>query len=105
MIREGSKNKVVHPLRPYTSIHCHLRMELNSSTVNDKPSQNSNRKPHITDFPITWKDWHLHLNWLYIIQLIVVPFAGLAYAWSTPLLWQTAVWAVFYYFVTGIGVT
>ncbi|CAI9635946.1 hypothetical protein GT037_000990 [Alternaria burnsii] len=63
------------------------------------------KKPHITDTPITKANWHKHVNWLNVTFIIGIPLAGCVAAFWTPLKWQTALWAVVYYFWTGLGIT
>ncbi|KAI9722492.1 MAG: stearoyl-CoA 9-desaturase [Chrysothrix sp. TS-e1954] len=63
------------------------------------------KKPHITEQPITRKNWYKHVNWLNVILIIGIPLYGLAQAFWTPLRWQTAIWAILYYFATGLGIT
>ncbi|RAL64283.1 hypothetical protein DID88_002175 [Monilinia fructigena] len=46
-----------------------------------------------------------HVNWLNITLIVGVPIYGLIMAYWTPLQWKTAVWAVLYYFMTGLGIT
>lgn len=62
-------------------------------------------KPHITDLPITWSNWYQHVNWLNVYLIIGIPMAGLYWAAYTPLQTKTAIWAVLYYFATGLGIT
>jgi len=62
-------------------------------------------KPHITDTPITWGNWYKHVNWLNVYLIIGIPMAGLYAATFTPLYTKTAIWAVAYYFATGLGIT
>ena len=62
-------------------------------------------KPHITDQPITFSNWHKHIAWVNVIFVAVIPLIGLIMTYSTPLLWKTAVWALIYYFMTGLGIT
>lgn len=63
------------------------------------------KKPHITEEPITKANWYKHVNWLNITLIVGVPIYGLIMAYWTPLQWKTAVWAVLYYFMTGLGIT
>lgn len=60
-------------------------------------------KPHITDTPITVSNWHQHVNWLNVTFIAGIPIIGCLSAAWTPLKWQTALWAVVYYFCTGLG--
>ena len=63
------------------------------------------KKPHITEEPITKANWYKHVNWLNVTLIVGVPIYGLIAAYWTPLQWKTAVWAVAYYFMTGLGIT
>jgi stearoyl-CoA desaturase (delta-9 desaturase) len=60
-------------------------------------------KPHITDTPITWDNWFKHVNWLNVYFIGGLPLIGLIASFWTPLKYQTAIWAVVYYFCTGLG--
>lgn len=35
------------------------------------------KKPHITEQPITLKNWYKHVNWLNVTFIIIVPLLGL----------------------------
>lgn len=61
--------------------------------------------PHISELPMTWKNWYKHIDWLNVIFIIVLPLTGCFLALSTKLYWKTAIWAVVYYFNTGLGIT
>ena len=54
---------------------------------------------------MTRKNWYKHVNWLNVTLIVGVPLYGLVQAWWTPLRWNTAMWAIAYYFMTGLGVT
>lgn len=60
---------------------------------------------HITETPITRKNWYKHVSWLNVILIVGVPFAGLVMAWWSPLYPKTAAFAVAYYFATALGIT
>jgi stearoyl-CoA desaturase (delta-9 desaturase) len=62
-------------------------------------------RPHITDEPITAKNWWKHLNMLNIFLIVIIPMLGLWAAWYTPLQRKTLIWSVVYYFNTGFGIT
>jgi stearoyl-CoA desaturase (delta-9 desaturase) len=62
-------------------------------------------KPHITETPITKANWYKHVNWLNVFFIIGIPLMGCIAAFWTPLQWKTAVFAVAYYFMTGLGIT
>lgn len=70
------------------------------STVKHDPS-----KEHISETPMTWANWHKHVNWLNTIFIIMVPLCGLVSAYWVPLKLKTAIFAVIYYFNTGMGIT
>ena len=63
------------------------------------------KKQHISEQNITWTNWHKHANWLNIIFIVGIPMAGLASTPWVPLRLPTAIWAVVYYFFTGLGIT
>lgn len=63
------------------------------------------KKPHITEQPMTWTNWYQHLDWLSIFFIIVVPLMGFVAAFNVPLRLYTALFAVVYYFNTGLGIT
>ncbi|KAI4213615.1 MAG: hypothetical protein LQ351_003839 [Letrouitia transgressa] len=73
-----------------------------------EPNRNKSydpRKPHITEFPITRRNWYKHVNWLNVYLIIGVPLIGLLSAFWIPLQWKTMTWTVLYYFATGLGIT
>ena len=53
--------------------------------------------------PISWDNWWKELNYLSLTILTVTPAIAIYGAMTVPLRWQTAVFSVFYYFVTGLG--
>ena len=62
-------------------------------------------KKHITEVPMTRRNWYKHVNWLNVFLIVGIPLLGCIQAFWTPLYWQTAVWAIAYYFMTGLGIT
>ncbi|KAH8432749.1 acyl-CoA desaturase [Aspergillus melleus] len=60
---------------------------------------------HIADTPITARNWHKHVNWLNVFMIIGIPLYGCIQAYWVPLQLKTAIWAVVYYFFTGLGIT
>ncbi|KAK5111693.1 stearoyl-CoA 9-desaturase [Meristemomyces frigidus] len=79
-----------------------------SKPANQEPVRNKNydpKKPHITDTPLTRKNWYKHVNWLNVVFILGVPLIGCIAAFWTPLRLPTAIWAVAYYFATGLGIT
>jgi stearoyl-CoA desaturase (Delta-9 desaturase) len=63
------------------------------------------KKPHIAEQPMTWDNWYQHINWLNTTLIIFIPMMGLVASYWVPLQWKTAVFAVIYYFNTGLGIT
>ena len=70
-----------------------------------EPGRSQGKKVHITDTPITKRNWYKHVNWLHTFFLIGVPTYGLIAALWTTLQWKTLLWAVVYYYWTGLGIT
>ncbi|CAB5375913.1 stearic acid desaturase [Rhizophagus irregularis] len=68
--------------------------------LNERP-----KRWNIRDDPITWSNWYKHINWLHTPLLIGIPAIGLYGAFTTKLTVYTAIWAVIYYFITGLGIT
>ena len=60
---------------------------------------------HIIDQPWTLSNWHKHLNWLHVVILAGVPLLGLYGCLTAKVQIKTVVWAVIYYFMTGLGIT
>ncbi|KAK8007644.1 hypothetical protein PG989_001634 [Apiospora arundinis] len=63
------------------------------------------KRPHISAQPFTWDNWHQHINWLNVFFVILIPLYGFIGAYFVPLHPYTALFAVFYYFNTGLGIT
>lgn len=63
------------------------------------------KKPHITELPMTWRNWYQHLDWLSIYFIIVVPISGLVAATQVSLRLYTGIFAVVYYVMCGSGIT
>ncbi|KAF9003440.1 delta 9-fatty acid desaturase protein [Cyathus striatus] len=55
--------------------------------------------------PISWQNWHTEISWLSFSILTITPIIGLVGAFVTPLRWPTFWFSVFYYFLTGLGIT
>lgn len=73
-----------------------------------EPNRNKSydpRKPHITDTPITKSTWYKHVNWLNVTLIVGIPLYGCIQAFWVQLQWRTALFAIVYYFMTGLGVT
>ncbi len=53
--------------------------------------------------PVTWSNWWKELNYLSLAVLTITPGIALYGAVTTKLRWETAVFAVIFYFITGWG--
>lgn len=53
--------------------------------------------------PVTWENLFQELNYLSLSILTITPAIAIYGAFTTELKWQTGLFAVFYYFVTGLG--
>lgn len=53
--------------------------------------------------PVTWNNWWKELNYLSFAILTITPTIALYGAFTTRLRWETAIFATFYYFITGFG--
>jgi len=60
---------------------------------------------HIAQQPITITNWHQHIVWINVTFVILVHLVGFIAAYYTPLQRNTAIWALVYYFLTGLGIT
>ncbi len=63
------------------------------------------RKTHISELPVTWKNWYKHINWLNTTFILLIHFAGMIAAYWVPLHFKTLIFAIVYYFNTGLGIT
>ena|ERR1700761_990278 len=63
------------------------------------------RKVHISETPMTWGNWYKHIDWLNTTFTVLVPCIGLVGTYWVPLQWKTLLFAVIYYFNTGLGIT
>lgn len=70
-----------------------------------QPRAGDIKKVHIADTAITRSNWHKHVNWLNVFLIIGIPMYGCVQALWVPLQLKTAIWAVIYYFFTGLGIT
>ena len=53
--------------------------------------------------PVTWSNFLENINYLSLAVLVATPTIAFYGAFTTKLRWETAAFAVFYYFVTGLG--
>lgn len=86
----------------------YLSSQPSSQAKASEPNRNRHydpKKQHITETPLTRANWYKHVNWLNVFLIVGIPLCGCVQALWTPLMWQTALWAVAYYFMTGLGIT
>ncbi|KAL1383644.1 acyl-CoA desaturase [Phyllosticta capitalensis] len=62
-------------------------------------------RPHVSDTPLTLRNWYQHVNWLNVFLTVGIPFSGCVSAIYVPLCWKTAIWAFVFYFFTGLSIT
>ncbi|KAI0070752.1 delta 9-fatty acid desaturase [Panus rudis PR-1116 ss-1] len=55
--------------------------------------------------PITIHNVLQNINWISFLVLTVTPAIAIYGAFHVKLTWQTALWSVIYYFITGLGIT
>ncbi|KAI0342323.1 delta9-fatty acid desaturase [Trametopsis cervina] len=55
--------------------------------------------------PITMNNLLQNIQWVSFLVLTITPSLALYGALTVKLHWQTAVWSVIYYFITGLGIT
>ncbi|KAJ8496435.1 hypothetical protein ONZ45_g12446 [Pleurotus djamor] len=55
--------------------------------------------------PFQWANLPNELNWISFTLITLTPIIGFVGAYFTKLRWETFLFAVFYYFVTGLGIT
>lgn len=70
-----------------------------------RPRPADTKKVHIADTQMTRANWYKHVNWLNVFLIIGIPIYGCVQSLWVPLQLKTAVWAVIYYFFTGLGIT
>lgn len=76
------------------------------TTINDDgavPRRDNCLKHQKPLLPVTWDNVLKNLNWLYVGILGLTPLLGFIGACYTHLRWETAIWAVTYYYMTGLG--
>lgn len=78
-------------------------------TTDYKPLRGSktdaSKKIHISETPMTWSNWYQHVNWLNTTFIVFIPILGFISAFWVPLQRNTALFSIFYYFNTGLGIT
>ncbi|KAI8335517.1 stearoyl-CoA desaturase [Chlamydoabsidia padenii] len=61
--------------------------------------------PPLFDEPTTIQNFAKHVNWSQSLFLLSTPLIAIYGAWTTPLQTKTLYWAIFYYLVSGLGIT
>lgn len=80
-------------------------MSASSADASRPRASADSKKVHIADTPVTLQNWYKHVNWLNVTLIIGIPLYGCIQALWVPLQLKTAIWAVVYYFWTGLGIT
>jgi stearoyl-CoA desaturase (delta-9 desaturase) len=78
---------------------------MSSKVDASRPRAAETKKVHIADTQMTRQNWYKHVNWLNVVLILGVPLSGCIQAFWVPLQLKTAIWAVIYYFFTGLGIT
>ncbi|KAH9924363.1 delta9-fatty acid desaturase [Amylocystis lapponica] len=55
--------------------------------------------------PITWQNLHKELNYLSFAILTITPTIAIIGLFTVKLRWETALWSIIYYYITGLGIT
>jgi stearoyl-CoA desaturase (Delta-9 desaturase) len=55
--------------------------------------------------PINWSNWYKELNWPQATLLCLEPLVALYGLFTTAFMWQTVVFTIIWYFLTGFGIT
>jgi hypothetical protein len=98
------------PATTFQALAAHIDAMLQPSSMAKASEPNRNKsydpkKTHITDTPMTKSNWWKHVNWLNVTLIVGIPIYGCVQAIWTPLRLNTAIFAVIYYFWTGLGIT
>jgi len=80
-------------------------MAFDGTFISPKPIEHDTNRPYGLPPAMNWGNWYKHVNWINVSQLVVTPAYGIIMATRTPLRWQTALLAIFYFWWTGIAVT
>ncbi|KFA67243.1 hypothetical protein S40285_09545 [Stachybotrys chlorohalonatus IBT 40285] len=62
-------------------------------------------KVHISELPMTRFNWYKHINWLNTILIIFIPMMGFVSSYWVSVNPKTLLFAVFYYYHCGLGIT
>jgi len=55
--------------------------------------------------PVTWSTLLENINWISLLALTLSPTVAIYGMFTTELCWKTGIFSVFWYFVTGLGIT
>ncbi|CAF5046356.1 unnamed protein product, partial [Rotaria magnacalcarata] len=55
--------------------------------------------------PMTWSNWYTQINWPQATLLCLEPLVALYGLFTTSFMWQTIVFTIIWYFLTGFGIT
>lgn len=55
--------------------------------------------------PVTWSTLLENINWISLLALTLSPAVAIYGMFTTELCWKTGIFSVFWYFVTGLGIT
>ncbi|KAL4255356.1 fatty acid desaturase type 1 family protein, partial [Pleurotus pulmonarius] len=55
--------------------------------------------------PFQWRNWRTEISWISFFLLTLTPLIGVVGAYYTPLHRNTLLFAIFYYYLTGLGIT
>ncbi|CAF3995961.1 unnamed protein product [Rotaria sp. Silwood1] len=53
--------------------------------------------------PITWSNWYKEVNWPQATLLCLEPLVALYGLFTTTFIWQTIIFTIIWYFLTGFG--
>ncbi|KAL6237153.1 hypothetical protein BDW75DRAFT_238611 [Aspergillus navahoensis] len=75
------------------------------SATADASLETEPKKAHITGTKITHQNWYKHVNWLNVSFVFGIPLYGWIQAFWVELQLKTVIWALVYYFITGLAIT
>jgi len=55
--------------------------------------------------PVTWENWYKELNYISFGVLTLTPIIGIVGAFCVKLKWETFLFSILYYYITGLGIT
>lgn len=81
------------------------RVKINRGSSKVAKNGDVKEKKPIHEQPVTFSNWYKHINWINAILVALIPFIGFLFVPFVPLYWKTFAFAIFYYWVTGTGIT